>query len=163
PHGFDHVARAGFAFGTDHRGALADAPQRFAQVAGAAHERHFEGVLVDVVLLVGGCQHLGLVDVVYTHGFEELGLDKMPDAGFGHDGNGDGVDDLLDQLRIGHARDAAVTSNVGGDALEGHDSAGASVLGDFGLVSGDHVHDDPALEHLGEATFGGPGTGLGGM
>ena len=37
---------------------------RLAQVAAAADERHLERVLVDVVLLVGGGQHLGLVDVV---------------------------------------------------------------------------------------------------
>ena len=48
-HGLDHVAGARFAFGADHRRAFADAAQRFAQVAAAAHEGHLEVVLVDVV------------------------------------------------------------------------------------------------------------------
>ena len=38
-HGLDHVAGAGLALGADHRRALGHAPQRLAQVGGAAHER----------------------------------------------------------------------------------------------------------------------------
>ena len=46
----------------------------------------------------------------------------------------DGVAELtelfaLDHLRVGHARDAAVRADVGGDALEGHDGDGAGGLG----------------------------------
>ena len=63
-HGLDDVAGAGLALRADHRRALGDAPQRLAQVGGAADERHLERPLVDVVGLVGGREHLGLVDVV---------------------------------------------------------------------------------------------------
>ena len=52
-HGLDDVAGAGLALGADHRRALADAPQRLAEVGRAAHERDLEGPLVDVVGLVG--------------------------------------------------------------------------------------------------------------
>ena len=38
-HGLDDVAGAGLALRADHGGALADAPQRLAEVGGAAHER----------------------------------------------------------------------------------------------------------------------------
>ena len=61
---FDDVARARLALGADHRRAFADAAQRLAQVAAAADERDRELPLVDVVLLVGGGEHLALVDVV---------------------------------------------------------------------------------------------------
>ena len=54
-------------------------------------------------------------------------------------------------LRVGHARDAAVAADVGRDALERHHGAGARVLGDPRLLGVDDVHDDAALEHLGEA------------
>ena len=47
------LPRAGLALGADHGRAFGDAPQRLAQVARAAHERHLEVALVDVVLLVG--------------------------------------------------------------------------------------------------------------
>src|SRR3989304_272212 len=47
-----------------HRRALADAPERLAQVAAAADEGQLEGALVDVVGLVGGGEDFGLVDVV---------------------------------------------------------------------------------------------------
>ena len=63
-HRLDDVAGAGLALGADHRGALADSPQRLAEVRRAADERHLERPLVDVVGLVGRRQHLGLVDVV---------------------------------------------------------------------------------------------------
>ena len=62
--GLDDVAGAGLALRADHARALGDAPQRLAEVGGAAHERHGEGPLVDVVGLVGRGEHLGLVDVV---------------------------------------------------------------------------------------------------
>lgn len=71
-HGLDDVARARLALGADERRALGDAPQGLAEVARAAHEGHFEGVLVDVVLLVGGRQHLRLVDVVDADVLQDL-------------------------------------------------------------------------------------------
>ena len=58
---------------------------------------------------------------------------------------------------IGHAGDAAGLADVGRDALERHDGDGAGILGDLGLIGGDDVHDDAALEHLGEALLGRPG------
>ena len=57
-HGLDDVAGAGLALGADHRGALADSPQRLAEVGRAADERHLEAPLVDVVGLVGRRQDL---------------------------------------------------------------------------------------------------------
>src|SRR6185312_7456824 len=45
----DDVAGARLALAADHRGALADAPQRLAEIRRAAHERHLERPLVDVV------------------------------------------------------------------------------------------------------------------
>ena len=53
-HRLDDVAGARLALGADHGGAFADPTQRFAEVVGSAHERHGEGPLVDVVLVVGG-------------------------------------------------------------------------------------------------------------
>src|ERR1035437_9009501 len=79
------VAGARLALGTDHRRALGDPAERLAQVAAAAHERHLEGVLVDVVRLVGGRQDLGLVDVVDAERLEDLGLDEVADPGLRHD------------------------------------------------------------------------------
>ena len=56
-----------------------------------------------------------------------------------------------------HAGDAAGRADVGRDALERHDGDGAGILGDLGLLGRDDVHDDAALEHLGEALLGRPG------
>jgi hypothetical protein len=57
--------RPRLALRADHRGALADAAQRFAEVRRPAHERDLVGPLVDVVRLVGRGQDLRLVDVIH--------------------------------------------------------------------------------------------------
>ena len=95
---------------------------------------HREVVLVDVMLLVGGGEDLGLVDVVDAERLQDLRLDEVADAALGHDRDGDRGHDLLDHRRVGHARDAAGGADVGGHALERHDRHGAGVLGDLGLL-----------------------------
>jgi hypothetical protein len=116
-------------------------------------------VLVDVVVLVGRGEDLGLVDVVDAERLEDLCLDEVADAGLGHHRDRHGVHDPRDHLRVGHARDAAGLADVGWDTLERHHGDGASVLGDLRLLGSDDVHDDPALEHLGETLLGRPGGG----
>ena len=54
--------------------ALADPAQRLAEVGRAADEWHLEGELVDVVLLVGGRENLGLVYVVDLERLRDLAL-----------------------------------------------------------------------------------------
>ena len=149
PHRLDDVAGPGLAFGPDHGGPLVDAPERLAQVPAPAHKGRREAVLVHMEGLVGRGEDLGLVNVVDAELLEDLALDEMADARFGHDGDGDGVHDLLDEGRVRHAGDAALGAYVGGDALEGHDGAGAGFFGDAGLGGVDDVHDDAAFEHLG--------------
>ena len=158
--GLDDVAGAGLALRADHRGALGDPAQRLAQVPSPAHERDRERPLVDVELLVGGREDLGLVDVVDAERLEDLCLDEVPDPGLRHHGDRDGGLDLLDLRRVGHPRDAAVATDVGGDALERHHGARAGVLGDLRLVGRGDVHDDAALQHLGQAGLHGEGAGL---
>src|SRR5918997_3980958 len=148
-HGLDDVTGPGLSLGPDHGGTLADAPERLPEVRRPAHERHGEGPLVHVVGLVGGGEDLGLVYVVDLEGLEDLGLDEVTDAGLGHHGDRDGVLYLDNLLRIAHARDAALGPYVGRHPFEGHDRDGPRLLGDPGLFRVDHVHDDPALEHLG--------------
>ena len=72
--GFDDVAGPGFALGADHRRAFGDPAQRFAQVARAANERHFEVALVDVVLFVGRREDFAFVDVVDFERLRECAL-----------------------------------------------------------------------------------------
>ena len=109
-----------------------------------------------------GVEDLGLVDVVDAERLEDLGLDEVADARLGHDRDGHGVHDPDDHLGIGHAGDAAGLADVGRDALERHHGDGAGILGDLGLIGGDDVHDDAALEHLGETLLGRPGGRLDG-
>jgi hypothetical protein len=151
--GEDDVAGAGFALGADHGRALGDAAQSLAQVARAADKGRGEGVLVDVMGLVGGGEDLALVDEVDAQLLEDLRLGEVADAGLGHDGNGDGLDDLFDERGLGHAGHAAFGANHGGNALESHDGGCAGLFGDARLLDVHHVHDDAAFEHLGEADF----------
>ena len=77
-HRLDDVARARLALGTDERGAFGDTAEGLAQVARTADEGHFECVLVNVVLLVCGSEHLGLVDVVNANSLENLFIPESP-------------------------------------------------------------------------------------
>ena len=156
------VPGAGLTLGADHGRALSDAPQRLTQVGGSADERNGEGLLVDVVGVVGRGEDLGLIDVVHAEALEHLGLHEVADAGLGHDRDGDGLDDAGDEVGVAHAGNAALGSNVGGDSLEGHDGDGSRVLGDAGLLGRDDVHDDTALEHVRHAALNGEGSGAGG-
>ena len=131
--GLDDVAGAGLALGADHRRALADPPQRLAEVGGAADEGDLEGELVDVVGLVGRGQHLGLVDVVDLEGLQHLGLGEVADPSLRHHRDRHRLLDLLDHRRVAHPRDATVAADVGGHALERHHRDGPGVLGDPGL------------------------------
>ncbi len=106
-----------------------------------------------MVILVGGRQNLALVDEIDADGFQHLRFGEMADTAFGHNGNGDGLHDLLDQLRRAHAGDAPGGADIGWDALQRHDGDRARVFGHFGLIGGDDIHNHPALEHFGEACF----------
>src|SRR5690606_37253467 len=112
-----------------------------------------EGPLVDVMVLVGRCEHLGLVDVVDLQGLEDLCLHEMTDPGFGHHGDRHGLLDLLDLRRVGHSGDTAMAADVGRNPLECHHGDRTCLLGDASLLGGDDVHDDAALEHLGQTTL----------
>ena len=57
----------------------------------------------------------------------------------------------LMRLGIGHAGYAAFGADHRGHALQGHHGNGAGLLGNFRLLDVHHVHDDAALEHLGQA------------
>jgi hypothetical protein len=151
--GVDYVAGARLPLGADHRGALRDPPEGFAQVTAAAHERNAEAPFVDVVLLVSGREDLALVDVVDLERLEHLRLDEVADAGLRHHRDRHGLLDLSDLSGIGHAGDPALLADVGGDAFERHDRDGAGLLGDPSVLGVRHVHDHPALEHLGEAAL----------
>ena len=149
-HRLDHVPGARLALRADHGRAFRNAARGLAEVAAAADERDLERVLVDVVLLIRGREHFGLVDVVDAEGLQDLSLDKMADPALGHHRDGDGLHDRLDQGWIGHSGDAALSADVGRNPLERHHRTRARVLRQPGVLGRDDVHDHAALEHLGE-------------
>ena len=141
--GLDNVSGSGLSLGAEHAGSLSNAAKGLPEVAASADEGDGELVLVNVVFLVGHSEDLRLVDVVNLEGLEDLGLDKVSDAGLGHDRDGNGVLDLLNHDRVRHAGNTAVLADVGGDTLEGHDGDGSGLRGGAsGRVregSGEHV------------------------
>ncbi len=110
--GFHDVAGPGLAFCPDHRRALADPAKGLAEVAGTAHEGHLEGVLVDVVGLVGRGEDLRLIDVIDAEGLQDLGLHEVADAGLGHHRDADCRHDPLDHGWVAHPGHAAGGADV---------------------------------------------------
>ena len=157
-HGLDHVPGPGLALGPDHGRPFADPPQCLAEIPTAADERDREVVLPDVVLFVGRRQDLGLVDVIHPQGLQDLRLDEVADPALGHDRDGYGPLDLLDDGRVRHAGHAPRRPDIGGDPLQRHDGAGAGVLGDLRMLRRYDIHDHPALQHLGETNLHRPGS-----
>ena len=80
PHGLDDVPGPRLALRADHGRPLRDTPERLAQIRRPADEGDGEAPLVDVVLLVGRREDLGLVDEVDAQALEDLGLGEVPDA-----------------------------------------------------------------------------------
>ena len=87
-----------------------------------------------MVGVVGGGEHLGLVDVVDAQALQHLRLGEVADPGLGHHRDRDRRDDAVDHVRVAHPADAALGPDVGGHPLERHDGHGAGVLGDLGLL-----------------------------
>ena len=164
--GLGDVAGAGLALGADHGRALADPTQRLTEVGGSAYERDGEAVLIDVVGVVGRRKHLGFVDEIDLQLLKDLSLDEVPNTGLGHDRDGHRLNDLRDEIGIAHTGDSALRADISGHAFKRHDGDGAGVLCDAGLLGRHDIHDDAALEHVGQSAFnewGSGGRGLGGF
>ncbi len=159
--GVDDVSGPRLTFRPDHRRALRDAPQRLPEVRRAADEWDGERPLVDVILDVRRRQDLRLVDVVDLERLQDLRLCEVADPALRHHRDRHNLLDLADLLRVRHARDASVASDVSRDSLECHDRACACLLGDARLLGVDDVHDHAALEHLCKACLDSRGAVLG--
>ena len=144
------IAGTRFTLGTDHGSALCDTAKGFTEVTRTADEWHLELVLVDVVNIVSRREDFTFIDVVDLDGLEDLRFDKVTDAAFRHDRDGDGFLDALDHFRIAHAGYAARFADVGRDAFECHDGCSAGCFRDPCLLRCGDVHDDAAFQHLGE-------------
>src|SRR3984885_1930527 len=160
-HGVDNVASAGFSLGADHGSAFGNAAESLSEVARAADEGRLEGVLVDVVSLVGRGENFGFVNVVNAEFLQNLGFGEVSDAALGHDRDRHGGHDLANLFGARHAGNAAFGADLRGHALEGHDRDGPGFFGDDGLLGVSNVHDDAALEHLGEAGLEAEAGGVG--
>jgi hypothetical protein len=105
------------------------------------------------VNVVGGGENLRLVDVVDTEALQDLRLDEVADPCLCHHRDRDRLDDGVDHVWVAHPGDTALRADVRRHPLERHHRDSACVLGDLGLLRGDHVHDHTALEHLGHAAL----------
>mmetsp|Transcript_9999 Transcript_9999/g.30690 ORF Transcript_9999/g.30690 Transcript_9999/m.30690 type:complete len:344 (-) Transcript_9999:7-1038(-) len=151
--GLDDVAGTGLSLGADHCRAFGDAAQSLTQIAAATDKRDGEVVLVGVVVLVGHCQHLRLVNVVSANLLKDLALDEVANTRLGHYGDGDGRFDFFDHLGVRHAGDTAILTNICRHALQRHHRTGTGLFCNPRLLRVDHVHDDSAFKHLCHASL----------
>mmetsp|Transcript_16005 Transcript_16005/g.32126 ORF Transcript_16005/g.32126 Transcript_16005/m.32126 type:complete len:345 (+) Transcript_16005:175-1209(+) len=153
PHSLHNVPGAGLPLGPDHRRSLCYPAQRLAEVAAAIDKRHSELVLVHMVHVVGGREHLALVNVIDPNRLQNLRLHLVPNPALGHDRDGHGSLDVLDHLGITHARHPTILADVRRNTLQGHHCTSSGGLRDLGLLWVHDIHDDTSLQHLGMANL----------
>ena len=103
--------------------------------------------------LVGGRQHLALVDVVDAERLEDLRLDEMADAALGHHRDRDRLHDLPGSSP---GRSCAPRRPARGYRRARAPAPSRPTRPPprrSGLLGVDHIHDHAALEHLGEVAF----------
>ena len=113
-----------------------------------------------MVTVVSWGENFGLIDVVDTDSFQHLGFHEVTNTSFRHHGDGDGFLNALDHVRIGHTSNATLCTNVGRNALEGHNGNRTGIFGNTSLLRVYNVHNDAALDHLGHAALDAVGTRL---
>ena len=117
---------------------------------------HTNGTLnacLSMWLVSSAGEHLGLVDVVHAEGFEHLGLDEVPDPGLGHDRDRDRVHDpsmMAGSLMRATPPAARMSAGTRSSAMTATAPASSAIF----AIGRDDVHDDAALEHLGEPLRG---------
>ena len=94
------ISGSGLALRTDHSRALVNTAQRLTEICRTTDEGNGEVPLVDMVAVVGGSQHLRLVDVVDAKGLQNLCLNEVTDASLCHDRNGDSINNAVNQIGI---------------------------------------------------------------
>jgi hypothetical protein len=141
PYSFDDVSSTSLTLCSKHRGTFSNATESFSEISASANKRHFEVVLVDMILLVGHGQNLTFVDIIYLNSLQDLRFDEMTDADLivddvslsnlfklktseerdrkylRHYGDGYGRSDLVDHCGVTHARNASVVSNISWNSL----------------------------------------------
>jgi hypothetical protein len=150
-HCFDDVASSGLTFGSDHGSALVYPAECLADIGSATHKGGLEGVFVDVKVGVGRGKDLGFVDEVDAERLQNLSFSQVSDAYLGHYGDAHRFLDILNHLRVAHARDPAFAADVSGHSLKRHDGHGSGIFRDASLFYVDDVHDDAVAQHTSQA------------
>src|SRR5699024_5228049 len=132
-HCFGDIAGAGLTLGANHCGTFGDTTQRLTQVGSTTDERYVELPFVDVVGVVRWTKHLGFIDEIHAESFQYLRFNEVSDTGLGHHGDGNRVDDAFDQVRVAHARNATLCTDIGWHTLQSHDCGCAGCFSDAGL------------------------------
>ena len=84
PNSLNDITCTSLTFRTNEGGALGNATEGLAEVPSTANEWHLERMLVDVVLIIRGCEDLGLVDVVDSNCLKDLFFEVNSTARLAH-------------------------------------------------------------------------------
>ena len=147
-HGLNDITRTSLTLSADHGRTFANTTESLAEVPASTNEWNLKVMLVDVVRVISGSEHLTLVNVVHVTCLENLGFDKVADATLGHHRDCDSVDNLLDHGWVRHTSNTTLNTDIGRNAFERHDSTCTSFLGDTSLLRVDDVHNNATLQHL---------------
>ena len=77
----------------------------------------------------------------------------MPNPGLGHDWDTGSLNDSLDEVRVTHACNSTIGTNVGRHSLKCHHTGRTSIFRNVGLFGGNDVHDDAPFLHFGKSSL----------
>ncbi|KAJ0640462.1 hypothetical protein HanLR1_Chr16g0615781 [Helianthus annuus] len=112
-------------------------------------------MLINMVHIISQCQHLTLINIINTNGFQNLSFNKMTNPSLGHNGYCNSLFNLLNELGVAHSSNPTLSTDIRGHTLQCHDCARARFFSYPCLLRVDDVHDDAASEHLGKPNFDG--------
>ena len=87
-----------------------------------------------MIYIICGGKDFAFVDIIDFNGLQNTCFHEMTDAAFGHDRYGYGFLNAAYHSRIAHAGNAAGGPYICRDPFQGHDRAGACLLGNTCLL-----------------------------
>ena len=152
-HSSNNIPGSGLTLGSNHSSPFDDAANRFAQIRATTNEWNRKIVFRNVIKRVSGCEDFRFINHVNAQCFENSSFFIVSNTSLGHDRDTGGFDDSLNEIRVTHASNTSICTDVCGYALESHYTRCTRIFCNMGLLRCNNVHNDAAFLHFSKSTL----------